>query len=66
MRVADVPGLLAVRLNGERLTMPVADTSSYEWEIDPGLPEKNLLILELDPRGVGPDPWGAIALVISS
>ena len=63
IRLADVPGLIVARLNGDEIARP--DSGASTLEVAPGpLPDGNLLTLEVDPAGVGEGPWGSIALVI--
>lgn len=61
LRLADVPGLAAVRLNGTPLT-PATDSLS----IDPArLARRNLLELVVAPADHPRPAWGAVALVLA-
>ncbi len=66
LELADVPGLLGVRLNG--VDCRPADPGGPRWSIpiDDPLPSRNELTLDVDLSGLGDlaAPWGSIALVI--
>jgi hypothetical protein len=62
-----VPGLVAARLNGRELAGP--DHAGDDWSVPLGEPlsPRNLLVLEVDFRGLPgpPKSWGAVSLVIA-
>jgi hypothetical protein len=65
-----VPGIDALEFNGRSIAPVSPQLSSYRIELD-DLAERNLLVLEVEPPtnvkgGAGSEPWGVIALVISS
>ena len=65
LRLDDVRGLLAVRLNGRELARPAPGTSMLELPLDEPLPARNVLELDVAPETtVEPAAWGRIALVI--
>jgi hypothetical protein len=66
LRLEEVPGLSAVWLNGLLLARPPAGTSALSLDLEPGLPDRNVLTLEIDPIAATgrASPWGAIALVV--
>jgi hypothetical protein len=59
-----VPGLKAVRLNGERLDAGRADPATIVVSLDGRLRRRNRLVLEVDARRAGDRPWGEVALLI--
>ena len=67
LELVDVPGLLAVRLNGR--TLPVKDNPT-RIELGGELSSRNLLELDVDLSGREKrdegSPWGTIALVIAA
>ena len=69
LELADVPGLRAVRLNGQPLDLTLkASVEPVRIELPAPLPARNLLEVEVVLLGSGPaafdQPWGSIALVI--
>jgi hypothetical protein len=66
LRLADVGGLVAVRLNGREIARPAPGTTALDIPLPAVLPRRNLLILDVNPPQPDParNPWGAIALVI--
>jgi hypothetical protein len=66
LRLEQVRGIISARLNGRELARPGPGLDSLEIPLPGGLPPRNTLVLEVDPRGLlpGPGPWGVIALVI--
>jgi hypothetical protein len=64
-----VPGLRAIWLNGQRLTIPDHDQGPLEIPID-RLAERNKLVLDVEPSPYPPGdsgqspPWGEIVLAI--
>ncbi|CAN5889553.1 hypothetical protein BH23PLA1_BH23PLA1_25890 [soil metagenome] len=68
LRLADVPGLLSVRLNDREIT-PVARSFGSEvvdLAIKVAPRASHLLALEVDLGGAGVERWGSIALVVLS
>lgn len=64
LRLAEVPGLRSIRLNGRVLRTSGPIPGDLDLEFDGPLPSKNLLELEVEPSAAGEAPWGSIALVI--
>jgi hypothetical protein len=71
LRLDDVPGLVAVELNGRLLARPAAGTESLRLALAEGLPSgsRNRLVLEVErvepaPGAGSGRPWGQVALVI--
>lgn len=68
LELADVPGLVAVALNGESL--PRSSSAEGDWSIplDDPLPPRNTLTLDVDLGSVAAleGPWGSIALVVEA
>ena len=69
LRLEDVAGLRRVWLNDRALPLPEIPGDSIVLPIGDPLPDRNVLILEIDPSSWaigerGPGVWGSIALVI--
>jgi hypothetical protein len=65
LRLDDVPGLVAVMLNGTVLALPGPDVPSLWLELPAALPARNRLELDVEvPNTPGAGPWGQVALVI--
>jgi hypothetical protein len=69
LRLENVAGLIAARLNGTPIGAVRAELNDYEFKLQP-LPHRNILVLEVetalcanDPRGQSPE-WGFVSLVI--
>lgn len=59
-----VPGLKAVRLNGDVLEASHEGSAMVVVSLDGKLQRRNRLVLEVDAACAGNKPWGEIALVI--
>lgn len=62
----DVPGLVAVTLNGQPLARPGPGTSALHLDPGPALQPRNVLVLDVDPSSwhAPPAAWGRIALEV--
>jgi hypothetical protein len=67
LRLARVGGLTSAQLNGREIARPSPETTAMDVPLPDPLPRRNLLVLEVDFPGVGPQPdaWGMVALVIT-
>ena len=68
LELADVPGLVAVALNGEGLLGSSSAEGDRSIPLDAPLPPRNTLTLDVDLGSVVAfeGPWGSIALVIGA
>jgi hypothetical protein len=66
LRFAGVEGLRSARLNGREIVRGTSGKTAHEIPLSDSLPRRNLLVLDVDPPGIGQvrEDWGAIALVI--
>ncbi|HWE38305.1 MAG TPA: hypothetical protein VG406_17165 [Isosphaeraceae bacterium] len=66
LRLEEVPGLVAVALNGQPLAQPAPGTTALTLEPGPALQRRNVLALDVDPSrwASPPETWGRVALEI--
>ena len=64
LELADVPGLVAARLNGGPLDIGPEVGGVIRVDVGDRLDTRNVVELDVDLAGVGPGPWGSVALVV--
>jgi hypothetical protein len=69
LQMDQVPGVVALSLNGQSIFPVMPEITHYEIELST-LAERNVLVLEVDVRAPGGettgagDEWGTIALIV--